>query len=108
MRRGSSFFELRNHVHTLLLSKDEEDWIYNLNIGNVMHLQPINLDEMALHLDNTHELSRDALLEKIILLTVGYFCVGTELRFLNYSISEDELKRYSPDRRREVENEQKK
>jgi hypothetical protein len=29
-----------------------------------------------------YELSKDSLLEKIVLLTVGYFCVGTELRFL--------------------------
>lgn len=35
-----------------------------------------------MHVDNSHELSRDAMLEKIILLTVSYFCVGTELRFL--------------------------
>ena len=38
---------------------------------------------MNLHIDNSHELSRDAMLEKIVLLTVSYFCVGTELRFLN-------------------------
>ena len=42
---------------------------------------------MNLHVDNSHELSRDAVLEKIILLTVSYFCVGTELRFLNNSSS---------------------
>jgi hypothetical protein len=48
-----------------------------------MHLQPLSTEEMNLHVDNSHELSRDAMLEKIILLTVSYFCVGTELRFLN-------------------------
>ena len=48
-----------------------------------MHLQPLSSDEMNLHIDNSHELSRDAMLEKIVLLTVSYFCVGTELRFLN-------------------------
>jgi hypothetical protein len=42
---------------------------------------------MNLHIDNSHELSRDAILEKIILLTVSYFCVGTELRFLNNNSS---------------------
>ena len=47
-----------------------------------MHLLPMNLDELNLHIDNSHELSRDAILEKIILLSVSYFCVGTELRFL--------------------------
>ena len=61
----------------------QDDWIFNLNIGNVMHLLPMSLEELNLHIDNSHELSRDAMLEKIILLSVSYFCVGTELRFLS-------------------------
>jgi hypothetical protein len=73
---------LRDCVKTLLGVKDKDDWIFNLNIGNVMHLIPIDIQEMNLHLDNSHELSRDALFEKIIMLAVGYFCVGTEIRFL--------------------------
>lgn len=48
-----------------------------------MHLLPMSLEELNLHIDNSHELSRDAMLEKIILLAVSYFCVGTELRFLS-------------------------
>lgn len=75
--------KLRNNVKTVLVTQEEDDWIFNLNIGNVMHLQPLSTEEMNLHVDNSHELSRDAMLEKIILLTVSYFCVGTELRFLN-------------------------
>lgn len=71
-----------------MVTQEEDDWIFNLNIGNVMHLQPLSTEEMNLHVDNSHELSRDAMLEKIILLTVSYFCVGTELRFLN-NASED-------------------
>jgi len=47
---------------------------------------------MNLHIDNSHELSRDAMLEKIILLTVSYFCVGTELRFLNNNSSQNDDK----------------
>ena len=45
----------------------------------------MSLEELNLHIDNSHELSRDAMLEKIILLSVSYFCVGTELRFLSSS-----------------------
>ena len=82
-----SYLNLRSNVKNLLVTSEEEDWIFNLNIGNVMHLQPLSLDEMNLHIDNSHELSRDAILEKIILLTVSYFCVGTELRFLNNNSS---------------------
>ena len=47
----------------------------------------MSLEELNLHVDNSHELSRDAMLEKIILLSVSYFCVGTELRFLSKQFS---------------------
>ena len=82
---GSSYFaSLRSNVQNILGVKDQQDdWIFNLNIGNVMHLLPMSLEELNLHIDNSHELSRDAMLEKIILLSVSYFCVGTELRFLS-------------------------
>lgn len=70
-------------MKTILGVKEQDDWIFNLNIGNVMHLLPMSLEELNLHIDNSHELSRDAMLEKIILLSVSYFCVGTELRFLS-------------------------
>jgi len=73
---------LQSNVKAILGVKDQDDWIFNLNIGNVMHLLPMSLEELNLHIDNSHELSRDAMLEKIILLSVSYFCVGTELRFL--------------------------
>ena len=62
--------------------KKDEDWVLHLNIGNVMHITPLSLNDLTLHTDCSHELSRDAMLEKIILLTIAYFCVGTELRFL--------------------------
>jgi len=80
----ASYFKLKSNVQTVLATELEDDWIFNLNIGNVMHLQPLSTEEMNLHVDNSHELSRDAMLEKIILLTVSYFCVGTELRFLTH------------------------
>jgi hypothetical protein len=61
---------------------------------------------MNLHIDNSHELSRDAMLQKIILLTVSYFCVGTELRFLN-NTSEDKNRAGSTmDREKRLKKEQ--
>lgn len=64
-----------------------------------MHLLPMSLEELNLHIDNSHELSRDAMLEKIILLSVSYFCVGTELRFLssNTSVKPTKSSSYSDD-----------
>jgi hypothetical protein len=89
------------NVRSALGIKNPDDWIFNLNIGNVMHMSPIGFDDLHswLSLDSiekrcVYELSKDSLLEKIVLLTVGYFCVGTELRFLmasgkNKSVQKD-------------------
>ncbi len=88
--QSNYFASLSNNVKTILGVKDQDDWIFNLNIGNVMHLLPMSLEELNLHIDNSHELSRDAMLEKLILLSVSYFCVGTELRFLSASGAKDQ------------------
>jgi len=88
---------LSTNVKTLLGVKRLEDWVLNLNIGNVMHLSPLTLQEMNLHLDNSHELTRDAILEKVILLSISYFCIGTELRFLSTSKQKEQKTSYSKD-----------
>ena len=82
--------------------KSSEGWVYNLNIGNIMHLQPLDFDEMHVSFlpENISkrtniELSRDAIVEKIVYLTVAYFCVGTEYRFLNSKI--DQLRYHKKD-----------
>lgn len=36
---------------------------------------------------SNQELSKDMLLEKLVLLTVGYFCIGTELRFMRAKVN---------------------
>ena len=48
-----------------------------------MHLSPMNLDELHSKLEITHELNRDAMLEKVILISVSYFCYATELWFMS-------------------------
>jgi hypothetical protein len=55
-----------------------------------MHLATMSIDELLTKLDSTHELNRDAMLEKIVLLTVATFCVSTELRFI--AMSDDHKK----------------
>lgn len=73
--------------------KASEGWIHNLNIGNIMHLNPINFDDMhisflgeSLKKRTLPELSKDIALEKLVYLIVSYFCVGTEYRFLHSKI----------------------
>lgn len=72
--------QFKLNVRSALGIKNPDDWIFNLNIGNVMHMSPIGFDDLhsSLNLDSiekrcVYELSKDSLLEKIVLLTVGYF-----------------------------------
>jgi hypothetical protein len=69
-------------VRNVLGLRHSEDWIFNLNIGNVMHLSLMGAEELNAKLENTHELCKDSMLEKIVLVSVSYFCIGTEMRFL--------------------------
>ena len=89
IERMQSDNQYKLNVRSALGIKNPDDWIFNLNIGNVMHMSPIGFDDLhsCLNLDSiekrwVYELSKDSLLEKIVLLTVAYFWVGTELRFL--------------------------
>lgn len=56
-----------------------------------MHLSPMNLDELHTKLEVTHELNRDAMLEKIVLITVAYFCLATELWFVALKNKSNEI-----------------
>lgn len=87
--------------------KQNDDWIFNLNIGNVMHLSLMSSDELpGLHninkevnsnvqasmdtlkskakiqFETSHELCKDAMLEKIVLISASYFCIATEMRYI--------------------------
>lgn len=76
--------------------KSSEGWVYNLNIGNIMHLMPLDYDDMHLALlpetikkKSMNELSKDMIIEKIVYLTVSMFWVGTEYRFLYSKTDQD-------------------
>lgn len=68
------------HIFGSTIKKD--DWIQLLNIGNIMFLSPLNYEDLDLESDPKYELLRDAILEKVVMLTVAYFCIATELRYL--------------------------
>ena len=61
----------------------KDDWIQLLNIGNIMYLSALNYEDLDLDSDPKYELLRDAILEKVVMLTVAYFCIATELRLLS-------------------------
>lgn len=71
--------------------KSPDDWIFNLNIGNVMHLSPLGIND--LRPNGSERRVRDLLLEQIVNLAVAYFCVGTELRFLHAKVDRQRFPR---------------
>lgn len=78
---------------SLGLVKHDEDWIFSINIGNVMSMAPLSVDELATNngvkSETYHEVARDSMLEKIILISIAYFCIATEMRFLAKAQAKD-------------------
>lgn len=59
------------------------DWIYSYNIGDLMVVEPLEMAELKSNMGLQVELTRDMMLDKVCILAVAYFCVATEIRFLN-------------------------
>ena len=60
----------------------KDDWIKLLNIENIMYLSALNYDDLDLESDSKYELLRDSILEKVIMLSVAYYCLSKELKYL--------------------------
>ena len=59
-----------------------DDWIQLLNIENIVNLSALSEDDLDLDSDPKYEILRDAILEKIVMLTVSFFCVSMEMNIL--------------------------
>lgn len=59
-----------------------DDWINNLEIGNVMHLNPITTQELIQNIGKHHEFQKDPMLKKLVLLSVSFFSIATEMRMM--------------------------
>lgn len=62
-----------------------EDWIFRLSIANILELSYLPISELngsGLKLESYLEVDKDSMLEKIVLMSVAYFCIATEMRFL--------------------------
>ena len=64
---------------------NQNEWISNINIGNIMQIKPFSMKDLMESQRNEQELSRESFLEKLTLLIVSYFCISTEMRFLEQS-----------------------
>ena len=61
---------------------NQTEWIQNLNIGNIMQISPIKLEDLCQIRRNEECLARESFLELVSFLIVGYFCASTEIRFI--------------------------
>ena len=69
-------------MRVLLGYLNQSEWMYLLNIGNIMQITPLTIHDLHQTTTIEVELARDSIIEKISYLAVSYFCVSTELRFL--------------------------
>jgi tetratricopeptide (TPR) repeat protein len=65
------------------------EMIANLNIGNIMQIVPIKIEDLLSVPRNETEFNRASFIDKISLLWVAYFCISTEIRFI-IQLKEDE------------------
>lgn len=68
-----------------------EDWINTLEIGNVMQLNPMNPRELTQKISNLHEMQKDPMLEKLVLLIVGFFSIATEMRLMAGEAQQEQI-----------------
>jgi hypothetical protein len=56
-----------------------------------MSMAPLSIEELSTNngvkSETYHEVSRDSMLEKIILIIIAYFCIATEMRFIAKELS---------------------
>ena len=78
-------------MRNLLGYLNQSDWIWSLNIGNIMQISPLTMQDIYTTSSIEYELSRELVLEKICFLAVSYFCVSTELRFIVQMKQDDEV-----------------
>jgi len=61
---------------------NQSEWLHLLNIGNIMQITPLTIHDLYCEQLIDEEFSRGSILEKISFLSISFFCVSTELRFL--------------------------
>jgi len=65
--REKNFDNLRTTVRKVLSVKGNDDWTCMLNIGNIMYLSALTVEDLDLESDPKFELLRDAIIEKVII-----------------------------------------
>jgi len=76
-------------MRSILGFLNQNEWVYELNIGTIMQIQGICNRDLLYMSKDEYELTRDSFLEKIAIVSVAYFCISTEQRFIINGKEED-------------------
>ena len=58
------------------------DWIFSYNIGDMMIIQPMSMNDFKCSSTVLSEIGRDQMLEKILMAAISHFCIATEIRLI--------------------------
>lgn len=72
-------------MHLSLMSSDELPGLHSITKDIAQNVQA-SVDTLKsknkLQYETSHELCKDAMLEKIVLISASYFCIATEMRYI--------------------------
>ncbi|CAD8108515.1 unnamed protein product [Paramecium sonneborni] len=61
---------------------NENEWLISFNVSNIMHIRLLTYEEVCLKGEILYEFSQKVLTEKLILLSMAYFSLASETRYL--------------------------
>ncbi|CAK94204.1 unnamed protein product (macronuclear) [Paramecium tetraurelia] len=82
VRKELKLVTQNEEYRSLLGIQNLADWIKNFNIGSIMHMAPQIYEDFTSFGEMIFELAKRQLLEKVIYLSISYFTIATELRFV--------------------------
>jgi len=74
-KKSSTFKEM-------LSVSDPEDWVGQVSFSELLRLEPISLEKLEEEVGIHSEITRDNVLEKVVLLVLSYYSLGTETKSL--------------------------
>ena len=73
----NEFMKPKLNMKAVLGYLNQSEWLYLLNIGNIMQITPLTVHDMYSNTSFEVELSRDSILEKVTFLS-PLFCILTD------------------------------
>ena len=74
--------ELKIKARSLIGLKSKQDWVYNIQISDLLKVNPLSMNDLVPDEHIARELRRDSIYEKVILLVASYFTLAKEYKEL--------------------------